>query len=153
MLDQARSQPKTPLDGNRQLRSILLASAIWTAIVWGSRIRLIDADAGWWAQSRIYVSLVFGLALLTMTLARRPLVRRTALITMLAYAIWMVIAWIPSLISVLGSSRSIGFQVVHTTLAVGSLTSGALVAGGARRLAVYPPITTSTHTAANSAAR
>ena len=153
MSKQSRTARGANVDGERPIRRVLLLSGLWTIAVWISRLRLIEDGATVWAHSRIYVSMAFGLGLLALTVARRPLVHRTAVVFMLMYGIWMVVAWVPSLINVLGSSRSASFQIVHTALAVGSLGSGALVASVARRLALYPPMTTSTHTAAKSAAR
>ncbi len=139
--------------GRAPARLVLGLSALWTLVVWLGRIALIDAEAGAWMRSRLLISLLFG-AVLVLLWWRVDVVRtRSAIVTLVAYAVWMVAVWGPSLVVTLASGSSLGYQVVHTVLATGSLISAAAVAGLARRAAFYPPTITSTSTAANSTAR
>ena len=152
MLEHLIASRRVPgIDGN-VTRLVLIGSAVWTMVVWGSRVRIIENGTTWmWA--RIFISLTLGVVLLGLAWRHGRGGLRTRVGLMVVYGTWMVIAWVPSLISVLGSQESVGFKSVHTALAVVSLLSGALVASVARQVAFYPPTATSTHTAANSAAR
>ena len=143
----------TPATGRASARLVLGLSALWTLVVWFGRIGLIDADADAWMRARLTISLLFG-AVLVLLWWRIEVVRsRAAIVTMIAYAVWMVAVWGPSLVVTLASGSSLGFQIVHTVLATVSLLSATAVAGAARRAAFYPPTITSTNTAANSTAR
>ena len=145
--------PRSVPGVHRGLTSIILVtSAIWTLAIWGSRAGLVE-DASAWSWTRVVVSLAFGGVLLLIRWGWDSIGLRLRVALMLAYGGWMMIVWIPSLAGVLGSGHSFGFQAVHTGLAVVSLLSGALIAGIARRVAFYPPTTTSTQTAANNAAK
>ena len=139
-----------PLSSRLSTRTLLIGTGLWTVAVWASRAGLLEADATAFAISRVWVTLALGVLLLIG--AARPNHRYTTA-TMLLYAAWMVVVWIPSLVSVLGGDESLAFQLVHVVLALVSLGSGALVAAQARRQATQTPITTSTQTAAKSAAR
>lgn len=138
---------------SRRTRLVLGLSALWTLVVWGSRIGLVEDGSSWWSWARIAVSLGFGAALLIVWL--RPDGIRPALTVaiMAGYAGWMVVVWIPSLIDTLGADEGLGFRLVHLALGIISLASGAVIGGSARRLAFYPLTSTSTKTAAKSAAR
>ena len=140
-------------DPHREVRRVLIVSAGWTLVVWGSRVGLLDDQPSAWSQARIAVSLTFGVALLAFGWRATASAHRPRLTIMVAYTIWMVVVWVPSLVDTLGSDQSFAFQVIHTGLAIGSLASGALVANTARMLALYPRTITSTRTDAKSAAR
>ena len=105
-----------------------------------------------WSYIRVAASLAFGLGLLVIAIRPALLVRPIGAAGLLGYGAWMIVVWIPSLVSTLGSAETVTFQIVHTVLAVVSLTSGAVIAGIGRRAAGYP-ITTSTQSAANNDAR
>ncbi len=137
----------------RRTRLALGLSALWTLVVWGSRIGLVEEGASWWSWARIAVSLGFGAALLIVWLRPAGIRPALAVAIMMGYAGWMVVVWIPSLVDTLGADEELGFRLVHLALGVISLASGAVIGDVARRLAFYPLTSTSTHTAANSAAR
>lgn len=133
-----------------------LAAAVWTLFVWGSRIRLLDdTEASQWANwLRISISLVLALGLLIVAIRTRKGRRsRRAAWVMIAFAVWMLIAWVPSLVGVLAGDESPAFKAVHSGLAIVSLALGAAVGSLARREALFYPSATSTQRAASNAAK
>lgn len=153
MTDQ--STPARPVGAplSRRTRVVVGLSALWTLVVWGSRVVLVEDGATWWSWARIAVSLGLGSALLAVWLRPTAIRPSLAVLAMVGYAGWMVVAWTPSLFDALGSDERAAFRLVHLALGIVSLVSGALIGGLARRLAFYPLTSTSTQTAANSAAR
>lgn len=144
------SHLNAPSAVQRRIPRILALVGVLTLAVWGARVGLLEE--GGWSLVRVVVSIAFGIALLTLAGVPKFLTRRVTPGVLLGYGIWMVIVWVPSLVRVLGSTESLGFQAVHTALAAASLFSGAVIAGIGRRAAGYPT-STSTQTAANSAAK
>ena len=125
----------TDLFSRRRATTILLAAAVWTAGVWGSRIGLITGDelGDWPNIVRIVVSLAFAPVLAYLAFRVHRAGRSGASAVLAAFSGWMVIVWIPSLLSVSAGDSSAAFKLVHTVLAVVSLAFGASTAGQARR--------------------
>lgn len=134
---------------------VALAGA-WTLLLWVSRVRLItDAELAEWSNlARIGISIAFGAALAVIAVMWRDGRRnRWAGPAMIGFALWMVVAWGTSLMSVLAGDEDTAFKVVHSLLAIASLTLGTLVGGVGRREILFYPSATSTHAAPSTTAK
>jgi hypothetical protein len=111
-------------------RWLALLIAVWTAFTWGGRIGLLTGDESGMAKLRISVSV--GLAVLAVIgLASRVPWRRAAVA---AYAAGVFVIWGSSLISVMTDpGTSVPFRLVHTFLALGSMTLAGYAFGRFRR--------------------
>jgi hypothetical protein len=119
----------------RRATFLLAAAALWTAGVWGSRIRLMTEDevADWTNLARIVSSLAFAIALGILAVRVHRTGRSGAPGLLAGFSILMVIVWIPSLLSVAAGDYAPAFKAVHAGLAVISIAFGAATAGQARR--------------------
>ena len=107
------------------------AAAGWTAVVWGNRIGLItSAEAeNAWAVARIAGSLAFValLGAIAWRVRFSGVVKSLDQIVLVAFLVWNLAVWVPSLISVLPGDFSLPFKIVHVILATGSLAFGAVL--------------------------
>lgn len=100
-------------------RTVLaIAIAAWTLLSWGGRLRLLtsaDHDIANWL--RIGGSLLLGaVAVLALLLAAGGALERWVLTL---FGVWTAVIWVRSLFSVWTGDHSLGFQLVHTVLAIG----------------------------------
>lgn len=115
---------------------VLAVSAAWTAVVWGSRVRLLGGEGTTIDWIRIGGSLAFAVVLFRIArrLRRHSPINLSHVLAISGYAVWMIALWVPSVLSVSAGGYSFGFVTVHTVLALVSLWSAVLVGEIARRL-------------------
>lgn len=119
----------------RYVAPTLVLAGLWTAAVWGSRLRLLTAGeaANWPTVARIVVSLALAGMLLLLAVGASSRQSSGAPAILFAFSVWMVIVWVPATLSVAAGNGSLSFKGVHTVLAIVSLAFGAALAGQARR--------------------
>lgn len=152
MTDSALDAPVT----TRRDVLVLAGAAAWTLFVWSSRVGLAAADPSvtWLSWARIALSLTFGVVLVLLAVRSHTGTRSSwAAGVMVAFAGWMVVVWMPSLVSVLAGEYDAAFKLVHALLAIASLAVGTLVAGVARRETLFYPRATSTQAEASTTTR
>ena len=123
------------LTSPRLVAPLLASAGLWTLFVWGSRARLLTPEegAGWSAWARIGGSILFGLILLALAWRARTTGYSGGPLVLITFSVWMVVLWIPSILSVAAGTETTAFKLVHLALAVVSLGFGAALAGQARR--------------------
>lgn len=106
----------------------MLVAGLWTLVVWGTRIPLLEADAAVTDWLRIGLGLGAGLALGLSALRYSRVPDRVRAWINVAFAFAMIVLWLPSLLSVWTNDHSLGFRVVHTLLAAISMGFGVALA-------------------------
>lgn len=140
----------------RRETTMLAVAGLWTLFVWVTRLRLASADGttSWLDWARILVSVSFGLILVTLAMRiRRGTRSQWSAAAMIGFAVWTVVVWVPSLVSVLAGDQTSAFKLVHSFLAIGSLAVGAIIGGLARREALFYPRATSSQAEASTTAK
>lgn len=102
-------------------RRLAVLVAVGALVTWGGRIGLLQS-AGWLDWARIAGSLAVA-AMATALLWRG---RRSPLLWI--YSGFTALIWVSSLVSVWSNEHSVGFRLVHSALAGGSLLLAGLVA-------------------------
>ena len=123
-------------------RPFALALVAWTLFVWTTRIANIWRDGALDGGEKLgRTGLALSLTLLALavvaTLWRR--VERAALVAVGGLAAWSVVVWVVRDARILVADHEVGFKVVHTVLAVVSITLAALAWREARRAAASSP--------------
>ncbi len=102
--------------------------AVWSLLVWGSRIRNIVADdelstSGQVGRTLLALSFVLGGAATVVLLARarRRRFSRGETAVLAAFVVWTVGVWLVRGSQIAAGDHSVGFVVVHTVLAVVSI--------------------------------
>ncbi len=106
---------------------MLLAGA-WTVVVWGTRIPLLEPGATVNDWLRIGAGLVAGLVVGVAALRPAAISHRARAWINVGFAFAMIFLWLPSLLSVWTNDHELGFRLVHTTLAGGSMGLGVALA-------------------------
>jgi hypothetical protein len=103
-------------------RRLAVLIAVWALVTWGGRIGLLQEGAGWLDWTRIAGSLaVAATAAALLWRGRRSPV-------LWVYSGFTALIWVTSLVSVWSGEHSVGFRLVHSALAGGSLLLAGLVA-------------------------
>ncbi len=117
---------------------LMAAAGLWALLVWSGRVSLLTgaerAEAFTWG--RVAGSLLLASALLVV--AWRSSASSPAGWLLAAFASWMVLLWLPSLLAVWSTDQSVGFRLVHSVLAVTSISFALLVGRLARRVLQHP---------------
>lgn len=106
----------------------MILAGLWTLLVWGTRIPLLEADAGVRDWVRIGAGLSAGAIVLVSGLRAAKHDRRFIAWMNIGFAFAMIFLWLPSLLSVWTTDNSLGFRLVHTTLAGVSMGFGVALA-------------------------
>ncbi len=103
-------------------RRLAVLVAVWALVTWGGRIGLMQEGAGWLDWFRIAGSL--AVAATATTLLWRG--RRSPVLWV--YSGFTTLIWVTSLVLVWSAEHPVGFRLVHSALAAGSLMLAGLVA-------------------------
>jgi hypothetical protein len=125
-------------------RPLALALVAWTFFVWTTRIANIWRDEaldGGEKLGRTGLALSFTLlaVAVVVTLWRRA--ERASLLAVGALAAWSVTVWVVRDLRILVADHDAAFKVVHTVLALVSITLAVLAWREARRLPATTPAT------------
>lgn len=103
-------------------RRLAVLVAVWALVTWGGRIGLLREGADWLDWTRIAGSLAVA-AMATVALWRG---RRSQVLWV--YGGFTTLIWVTSLVSVWSADHPVGFKLLHSALAAGSLMLAGLVA-------------------------
>ena len=108
----------------------MAGGTLWTIVVWGNRVLLLDDNASWWEMSRVAISFGLGAALgiVDFALHRSQEITTVTKAVVLAFSAGMAIIWLPALFRVALGDYELAFKLVHTVLAGGSLVIGWILA-------------------------
>lgn len=109
-------------------RTLMAVAGIWTLIVWGTRIPLLETDATGSDWFRIGLGVVAAVVVIGGAVRYAATAPRMRAWVNVAFAFAMVFLWLPSLLSVWTNDHELGFRLVHTALAGISMGFGVALA-------------------------
>jgi hypothetical protein len=104
-----------------------VAFALWTLFVWGTRLRNVwgsSESTGARVWSTVLVVTFVGLAVVTLVACWRRWDRPQLHRLLTVFLGWTIVAWAIRVVAIAGDHHGAAFTVVHTVLAVISVTLG-----------------------------
>jgi hypothetical protein len=122
--------------GTLSRRRATVALVVWTFLVWTTRIANIwrdaDLDTGErWGRTLLALSFTVLAIAVVVALARR--LRQATVVAVGALAGWTIAVWVVRGVGILAADHDLGFQAVHTALAVVSIALAVLAWWETRR--------------------